>query len=132
MAGHLTKPWNCQLSEGATTEESAAKDGGEAKAEVEKAAIPEAQTIALRPLRKMAPRHEREFLIKWKYMSYWHCEWVNEIVLDVHYPQTLRMYWRKMDQNVPPEVDDGSQEDLVTGRIEGWNFSVQIFGHFVE
>lgn len=20
-------------------------------------------------------------------MSYWHCEWVNEMVLDVHFPQ---------------------------------------------
>lgn len=29
------------------------------------------------------------------------------------------MYWRKMDPDIPPEVDDGSQEDLETGRIEG-------------
>ena len=33
--------------------------------------------------------------------------------------QYLRMYWRKMDPEMPPEVDDGSQEDLMTGKIEG-------------
>ncbi len=33
--------------------------------------------------------------------------------------QTLRMYWRRMDPDIPPEVDDGSQEDLETGSIEG-------------
>jgi hypothetical protein len=27
------------------------------------------------------------------------------------------MYWRKMDTRVPPEVDDGSNED-VTGKID--------------
>ncbi|CAJ0919814.1 unnamed protein product, partial [Mesorhabditis belari] len=72
----------------------------------------------LRPPRQMAPRKEREFFIKWKYMSYWHCEWVNEMVLDVWYPQTLRMYWRKADPEVPPEIDDGSTEDMTTGRID--------------
>lgn len=30
----------------------------------------------------------------------------------------LRMYWRKMDPETPPEVDDGSQEDLQSGKIE--------------
>jgi len=37
----------------------------------------------------------------------------------VWFTQTLRMYFRRMDPDVPPEVDDGSQEDLQTGRIEG-------------
>lgn len=32
--------------------------------------------LMLRPMKKMEPRREREFLIKWKYISYWHCEWV--------------------------------------------------------
>lgn len=30
--------------------------------------------LMLSPLNKMDPRKEREFFIKWKYMSYWHCE----------------------------------------------------------
>lgn len=28
------------------------------------------------------------------------------------------MYWRKMDPETPPEVDDGSQEDLQSEKIE--------------
>eukprot|EP01133_Synstelium_polycarpum_P029176 gene29176-35658_t len=28
------------------------------------------------------------------------------------------MYWRKMDPEIPPEVDDGSHEDMKTGKIE--------------
>uniref|UniRef100_A0A183E895 DNA helicase n=1 Tax=Gongylonema pulchrum TaxID=637853 RepID=A0A183E895_9BILA len=62
--------------------------------------------IALKPLKELPNRRERELFIKWKYMSYWHCEWF------------LRMFWRKMDPETPPEVDDGSQEDLQTGKIE--------------
>uniref|UniRef100_A0A914HC26 Chromodomain-helicase-DNA-binding protein 4 n=1 Tax=Globodera rostochiensis TaxID=31243 RepID=A0A914HC26_GLORO len=61
---------------------------------------------------------EREFFIKWKYMSYWHCGWVSELVLELYFTQTLRMYWRKMDPEVPPEVDDGSNEDMKTGKID--------------
>jgi len=38
--------------------------------------------------------------------------------LELHFTQTLRMYWRKMDPEVPPEVDDGSTEDMRTGRID--------------
>uniref|UniRef100_A0A914MGF1 Uncharacterized protein n=1 Tax=Meloidogyne incognita TaxID=6306 RepID=A0A914MGF1_MELIC len=51
-------------------------------------------------------------------MSYWRCEWVNEDVLEQNYKQALRNYWRRMDPNVPPEVDDGSHEDLITGKID--------------
>ena len=46
------------------------------------------------------------------------CEWVSEDVLEENYKQALRMYWRRMDPNVPPEVDDGSHEDLITGKID--------------
>lgn len=77
------------------------------------------QKLMLHPLRKMEPRREREFFLKWKYMSYWHCEWVNEVVLEVYFTQLLRMYWRKMDPETPPEVDDGSYENMETGAIEG-------------
>ncbi|VDN02899.1 unnamed protein product [Thelazia callipaeda] len=74
--------------------------------------------IALKPPKQLPNRRERELFIKWKYMSYWHCEWINELVLDVHFTQFLRMYWRKMDPDTPPEIDDGSQEDLQTCKIE--------------
>lgn len=74
--------------------------------------------LYLCPPTKRNPRKEREFFIKWKFMSYWHCEWVNELVLEIYFTQTMRMYWRKMDPETPPEVDDGSYEDMKTGMIE--------------
>uniref|UniRef100_A0A183BL78 PHD-type domain-containing protein n=1 Tax=Globodera pallida TaxID=36090 RepID=A0A183BL78_GLOPA len=74
--------------------------------------------LFLHPQKAMPPRREREFFIKWKYMSYWHCGWVSELVLELYFTQTLRMYWRKMDPEVPPEVDDGSNEDMKTGKID--------------
>ncbi|GMR60998.1 hypothetical protein PMAYCL1PPCAC_31193, partial [Pristionchus mayeri] len=80
---------------------------------------PEGDEIPLKPTKKMAPRKERELFVKWKYRSYWHCEWLNEMVVDVFLPQTLRMYWRKYDPECPPEVDDGSNEDMETGKIDG-------------
>lgn len=39
-------------------------------------------------------------------------------MLEQNYKQALRNYWRRMDPNVPPEVDDGSHEDLITGKID--------------
>jgi chromodomain-helicase-DNA-binding protein 4 len=36
------------------------------------------------------PKVEREFFIKWKDQSYWHCSWIKEIQLDVFHPQTYR------------------------------------------
>ncbi|KHJ49018.1 PHD-finger [Trichuris suis] len=81
----------------------------------------EGQTEAEPKLSEAAKKNRRyrELYVKWKWMSYWHCSWVSELVLDVWFPQVLRMYFRKMDPEVPPEVDDGSQEDLQTGIIEG-------------
>ncbi|KAI6200928.1 hypothetical protein M3Y96_00786800 [Aphelenchoides besseyi] len=66
--------------------------------------------LMLRPMRKMEPRKERELFVKYKYLSYWHCEWLPEYVLEVHYMQSLRMYWRKMDPDNPPEVEDVPSE----------------------
>ncbi|GMS84761.1 hypothetical protein PENTCL1PPCAC_6936, partial [Pristionchus entomophagus] len=83
------------------------------------APLAEGEEIPLKPTKKMAPRKERELFVKWKYRSYWHCEWLNEMVVDVFLPQTLRMYWRKYDPECPPEVDDGSNEDMETGKIDG-------------
>lgn len=79
-------------------EKAATEDGKVAEGEAETAK--EEEKINLLPPRKLQPRKEREFFIKWKYMSYWHCTWVNEMVLELHHAQTLRMYWRKMDPEV--------------------------------
>lgn len=32
----------------------------------------------------------REFLVKWVDMSYWHCSWISELMLDVYHPQVSR------------------------------------------
>uniref|UniRef100_A0A7E5A0P2 DNA helicase n=1 Tax=Panagrellus redivivus TaxID=6233 RepID=A0A7E5A0P2_PANRE len=72
----------------------------------------------LRPAKKLGPRREREFFIKWKFMSYWHCSWESETLMEIYFSQLLRMYWRKCDPENPPEIDDGSNEDLATGKID--------------
>ncbi|KAI6170672.1 hypothetical protein M3Y97_01127400 [Aphelenchoides bicaudatus] len=62
--------------------------------------------LHLRPPHKMAPRKERELFVKWKYMSYWHCEWVPEYVYEIQFTHSLRMYWLRNDSNNPPEMED--------------------------
>ncbi|KAJ1348376.1 choline dehydrogenase 3 [Parelaphostrongylus tenuis] len=68
------------------------------------------ETILLRPPRKMEPRREREFFVKWRYMSYWHCEWVSEMLMDVYFAALLRMYWRKYDSENPPVFDESTAQ----------------------
>lgn len=31
----------------------------------------------------------REFLVKWVDMSFWHCSWISELMLDVYHPQVV-------------------------------------------
>ena len=45
---------------------------------------------------------EREFFVKWKDHSYWHCSWVTEIQLDVYEPRKLLMYKSRTDMDQPP------------------------------
>ena len=62
--------------------------------------------------RKRIPKDAvREFFIKWKDMSYWHCSWIQEIQLDVHHPQTYRMYLRKNDMDEPQRFDEEGEND---------------------
>merc|ERR1719354_540280 len=57
----------------------------------------------------------REFFIKWKEMSHWHCSWVQEIQLDVYYPQGYKMYLRKTDMDEPLRFDEeGENEDQMS------------------
>eukprot|EP00092_Neocalanus_flemingeri_P015825 GFUD01017130.1.p1 GENE.GFUD01017130.1~~GFUD01017130.1.p1 ORF type:complete len:1937 (+),score=754.41 GFUD01017130.1:187-5997(+) len=70
--------------------------------------------------RKRIPKDaQREFLIKWREMSYWHCSWVQEIQLDVYHPQSYRMYLRKSDMDEPKRYDEeGEEEDPGSRRIK--------------
>jgi len=63
-------------------------------------------------------RAEREFLIKFKDQSYWHCSWVKEIQLDVFHPQTLRMYLRKNDMDEPPRFDEDGDDESSSKRVK--------------
>jgi len=65
---------------------------------------------------KAAP--EREFFIKWKEQSYWHCSWVKEIQLDVFHPQTHRMYLRKNDMDDPPRFDEDGDDEGASRRLK--------------
>ena len=61
----------------------------------------------------------REFFIKWRDMSFWHCSWVQEIQLDVYTPQAYRMYLRKNDMDEPKRYDEeGEEEDAGSRRLK--------------
>ncbi|KAH8264948.1 hypothetical protein KR038_008669, partial [Drosophila bunnanda] len=52
----------------------------------------------------------REYFIKWHNMSYWHCEWVPEVQLDVHHPLMIRSFQRKYDMEEPPKFEESLDE----------------------
>ncbi|PAV85356.1 hypothetical protein WR25_12784 isoform B [Diploscapter pachys] len=64
--------------------------------------------IRVKPTKKMEPRKEKEFFVKWKNMSYWHCEWLSETFMEVYFMPLLRMYWRKYDSENPPIFDEST------------------------
>ncbi|CAB4062385.1 CHD4 [Lepeophtheirus salmonis] len=68
--------------------------------------------------KKKLPKAEREFFIKWKEQSYWHCSWIKEIQLDVFHPQTYRMYLRKNDMDEPPRYDEDGDDEKSGGRLK--------------
>merc|ERR1711899_62763 len=92
----------------------------EAAKEKEKEEEEKAAAEGKKKKKKYIPhKAEREFFIKFKDMSYWHCAWVKEIQLDVFHPQTHRMYLRKNDMDEPPRFDeDGDDEVLNKRRIK--------------
>uniref|UniRef100_A0A1I7T7X1 DNA helicase n=2 Tax=Caenorhabditis tropicalis TaxID=1561998 RepID=A0A1I7T7X1_9PELO len=67
---------------------------------------PTEEEVFLKPPRQMAPRREREFFIKWKYLSYWQCDWVSEMMMEVHFRMLYIMYWRKNDSEIPPDFEE--------------------------
>ncbi|KAK4311657.1 hypothetical protein Pmani_016856 [Petrolisthes manimaculis] len=60
---------------------------------------------------KYQNRQLREFLVKWVDMSYWHCSWISELMLDVYHPQMLRSYFKKFDPDEAPipGIDDDDE-----------------------
>ncbi|XP_059098801.1 chromodomain-helicase-DNA-binding protein Mi-2 homolog isoform X2 [Tigriopus californicus] len=64
------------------------------------------------------PKVEREFFIKWKDQSFWHCSWIKEIQLDVFHPQTYKMYLRKNDMDDPPRFDEDGEDSGMSKRLK--------------
>ncbi|XP_078696084.1 chromodomain-helicase-DNA-binding protein 4-like isoform X5 [Branchiostoma floridae x Branchiostoma belcheri] len=60
--------------------------------------------------KKYQPRPTRQFLVKWRGMSYWHCDWVTELQLEIYHPAMFRNYFRKNDMDEPPPLEDGGEE----------------------
>merc|ERR1739842_174832 len=79
--------------------------------EEEEAKAQEAEGKKRRRRKKIPKDAQREFFIKWKDMSYWHCSWCKEIQLDVFHPQTYRMYLRKNDMDEPPVFDEDGENE---------------------
>jgi chromodomain-helicase-DNA-binding protein 4 len=52
----------------------------------------------------------REYFIKWKDRSYWHCSWISELQLDVFHPLMFRYYTRKYDMEDPPKFEEQMDE----------------------
>lgn len=59
----------------------------------------------LKNLKNRKPR-EREFFVKWKDMSYWHCSWIDEAQLQVFHSNMYRFYAQKNDMTNPPMFDE--------------------------
>lgn len=64
----------------------------------------ETATEQPKPVRRPPPL-VREFFVKYQHLSYWHCEWVDELRLDVFQPSMFRIYCRKTDMEEPPVID---------------------------
>ena len=65
------------------------------------------------------PFKTREFFVKYDGLSYWCCEWLPELQVEVHQPSLWRCYIKKIgDARQPqPTVDiDGEEDDDVTRR----------------
>lgn len=53
-------------------------------------------------------RPERELFVKYEYHSYWDCDWITELQLEVFQPQLHVQFRKKWDLYEPPALEDGS------------------------
>jgi len=74
--------------------------------EGEEGTDPIAASAAQLPVPKRPPlKPLREFFVKFLDMSYWHCQWISELQLDVWHSSMYRNYCRKNDMDEPPVLD---------------------------
>ncbi|XP_066991468.2 chromodomain-helicase-DNA-binding protein Mi-2 homolog isoform X2 [Anabrus simplex] len=82
--------------------------------------VSEEPSTSKRPLK--TPKPEREFFVKWHEKSYWHCEWVSELQMDVFHKSMIRSYMRKYDMEEPPKLEEFIDEsDARMKRIKEFN-----------
>ncbi|KAK0098849.1 hypothetical protein PV326_001415 [Microctonus aethiopoides] len=84
---------------------------------------------------KAAPKQRkiREFFVKWQEMSYWHCDWITELQLDVFHPLMFRNYSRKYDMDEPPKLEEPLDEsDNRVKRLRGHDGANQRDEHNLE
>ena len=67
---------------------------------------PQASTSKAQPVLQRT----REYFIKWKDRSFWHCSWITELQLDVFHPLMFRYYTRKYDMEEPPRFEEQLDE----------------------
>lgn len=88
-------------------------------------------------------RRVREFFIKWADMSYWYCDWISELQLDVFHPLMFRNYSRKFDMDEPPKleepIDDGEgvlpikkYKELESGAREEYNLEERFYRYGIR
>jgi len=53
----------------------------------------------------------RKFLVKFQNLSYWKCEWIDEVQLEKYHAPLFRVFCRKNDMNDPPVPEDGTEEN---------------------
>merc|ERR1712012_750398 len=94
------------------------KEDESAKDEEENKDEPVAGSSKMPSKKKIPAKVEREFFIKFKEQSFWHCSWVQEIQLDVFHTQTLRMYLRKNDMDEPPRFDEDGDDEMSSRRLK--------------
>ncbi|XP_046678885.1 LOW QUALITY PROTEIN: chromodomain-helicase-DNA-binding protein Mi-2 homolog [Homalodisca vitripennis] len=76
--------------------------------------------------KKKRPTRTREYFVKWYEKSYWHCDWVSEIQMEVFHPLMIRSYTRKYDMDEPPKLEEPLDEmDNRMKRIRDFSINEQ-------
>jgi len=60
--------------------------------------------------RRNKQQRQREYFVKWCDQSYWKCDWVSEVQMEVFHPITIRSYMRKYDMDEPPKLEEPLDE----------------------
>jgi hypothetical protein len=65
---------------------------------------------------KHTPQPLREMFVKYEGLSYWHCEWIAEVVVEVFHKILYRYYTTRNDMQNPPTPE--SLRDAAAGEAD--------------